>query len=58
MCTGLGIPEEAIETSIGVFSAISIIRIDLMNRLKSFPTLINKDNEEYASIKAKLESEY
>ena len=26
VCTGLGVPEEAIETTIGVFSAVSIIR--------------------------------
>ena len=25
VCTGLGIPEEAIETTIGVFSAVSVL---------------------------------
>ena len=38
VCTGLGIPEEAIETTIGVFSAVSIIRNAFLKRIKTFPT--------------------
>ena len=33
VCTGLGIPEEAIETTVGVFSAVSIIRREFLNRI-------------------------
>lgn len=38
VCTGLGIPEEAIETTIGVFSAVSIIEKRFLKRIKTFPT--------------------
>ena len=33
VCTGLGVPEEVIETTIGVFSATSIIRKAFLNRI-------------------------
>jgi adenylosuccinate synthase len=33
VCTGLGVPEEAIETTIGVFSAVSTIRRAFLNRI-------------------------
>jgi len=33
VCTGLGVPEEAIETTIGVFSAVSIIRNAFLKRI-------------------------
>jgi adenylosuccinate synthase len=33
VCTGLGVPEEAIETTIGVFSAVSIIRNAFLQRI-------------------------
>lgn len=29
VCTGLGVPEEALETTVGVLSAVSAIRKDL-----------------------------
>jgi len=58
VCTGLGVPEEAIETTIGVFSAVSIIRNGFLKRIKDFPTHIHADDPAYASISAKLESEY
>jgi adenylosuccinate synthase len=50
VCTGLGIPEEAIETTIGVFSAVSIISKDFMNRIEDFPTHIPPNHEAYESI--------
>ena len=40
VCTGLGIPEEGIETTIGVFSAISIITKAFLARIQDFPTHI------------------
>ena len=40
VCTGLGVPEEAIETTIGVFSAVSVIQKEFLNRIKTFPTHI------------------
>jgi len=33
VCTGLGVPEEAIETTIGVMSVASIIRQAFLNRI-------------------------
>jgi adenylosuccinate synthase len=33
VCTGLGVPEEAIETTIGVMSTTSIIREAFLNRI-------------------------
>jgi len=33
VCTGLGVPEEAIETTIGVFSAISIVSKGFLERI-------------------------
>lgn len=58
VCTGLGVPEEAIETTIGVFSAVSVIQKEFLNRIKTFPTHIQKDEEAYESIKTRFESEY
>lgn len=58
VCTGLGVPEEAIETTIGVFSAVSVIQNEFLNRIKTFPTHIQKDEEAYESIKTRFESEY
>lgn len=40
VCTGLGVPEEAIETSIGVFSATNLMRQAFLNRIKASPTQI------------------
>jgi len=38
VCTGLGIPEEAIETTIGVFSAITVLDKAFLSKVKTFPT--------------------
>ena len=38
VCTGLGVPEEAIETTIGVVSATSIISKAFLNRIQTFPS--------------------
>ena len=40
VCTGLGIPEEAVETTIGVFSAMTLIDEAFHKRIHSFPTQI------------------
>ena len=58
VCTGLGIPEEAIETSIGVLSAISIINSSFLQRIPDFPTQIQKSDEAYESIMNRLHFEY
>ena len=58
VCTGLGVPEEAIETTIGVFSAVSIIENALVKRLEDFPTHIQPHEPAYAGIKARLVKEY
>jgi len=58
VCTGLGIPEAAIETTIGVFSAVSIIRNEFLKRIEDFPTLIKSDDASFEKIRARLENEY
>jgi len=58
VCSGLGVPEDAIETQIGVFSAISIIRKGFLKRIQDFPTHIKEDDPAYESIRSRLQSEY
>lgn len=58
VCTGLGIPEEAIETTVGVFSAVSIVRSEFLRRIKEFPTRIRQDDPAYESIAERFESGY
>lgn len=58
VCTGLGVPEEAIETTIGVFSAVSIIRNAFLKRIQDFPTHVRPGDPAYESIKSRLETEY
>jgi adenylosuccinate synthase len=58
VCTGLGVPEEAIETTIGVFSAVSIISRDFMRRIEDFPTHISSKDDAYESIQRRLETQY
>lgn len=38
VCTGLGVPEEAIETTIGVVSAVSLIKRAFLNHIRTFPS--------------------
>jgi adenylosuccinate synthase len=38
VCTGLGVPEEAIETTIGVMSAMTIIDRAFLGHIKNFPS--------------------
>ncbi len=40
VCTGLGVPEEVIETTIGVFSAITVLDKAFLSNVKTFPTRI------------------
>ena len=50
VCIGLGVPEEAIETTIGVISAVSVLKRAFLNRIEHFPTQIEdtgKENEPY-----------
>ena len=60
VCTGLGVPEEVIETTIGVFSAVSAIRKDLFvaERLREFPNRIRQNDPEYESINKRFTNEY
>lgn len=57
VCTGLGVPEEVIETSIGAFSAISVIDRSIYNRIKYLPTEIDDEGTKQ-SIAQKLEASY
>ena len=54
VCTGLGIPEEAIETTLGVFSAISVLDKAFLQYSKTFPTKI----DENSSITQALDERY
>lgn len=38
VCTGLGVPEEFIETTIGVMSCVSAVKKDLFAAQQGFPT--------------------
>lgn len=60
VCTGLGVPEEAIETTIGVFSATAIIRKAFLNRIQSFPTQISEKDESaiYQNITKNFKEKY
>lgn len=52
VCTGLGVPEEAIETTIGVLSAASLIQKAFLHHVKTFPSQVHKesDPEAYESL--------
>jgi len=60
VCTGLGVPEEAIETTIGVISATSLMRRSLMNRIQTFPSQVRKadDPQAHESLKKLLTERY
>ena len=50
VCTGLGVPDEAIETEIGVMSAITILRKSFLKHINHFPTQISADDDSYECI--------
>lgn len=58
VCTGLGVPEEAIETTIGVFSAVSVLEKAFLQRISAFPTMVKQDDSDYKSIENKLNDRY
>ena len=60
VCTGLGVPEEAIETTIGVLSVTSLMRRAFLNRIQTFPSQVRKadDPEAHESIKRILTERY
>eukprot|EP00347_Sterkiella_histriomuscorum_P010095 403338695 len=58
VCTGLGVPEEAIETTIGVMSVASIIRQSFLNRILTFPSSVPPEDPAYESMKRKLSQDY
>ena len=60
VCTGLGIPEEAVETTIGVFSAMTLIDEAFHKRIHSFPTQILSTEypEIHNQVRNKLHNKY
>ena len=48
VCTGLGVPEEALETTIGAFSAVTLLNDSFHKRIKQFPTEIFEDTDKAA----------
>jgi len=58
VATGLGIPEEAIETTIGVFSAISVLDKAFVSKINNFPTKINETSPEGTIIQKALDERY
>lgn len=48
VCTGLGVPEEVIETTIGVVSAVSLIKSAFLNHIKTFPSKVDKEKDPIA----------
>lgn len=58
VCTGLGVPDEAIETEIGVMSAVTLLKKSFLKHINCFPTLVEECDPSHASIWSKLESRY
>ena len=60
VCTGLGIPEEAVETTIGVFSAMTLMNKTFHKRIHSFPTqILSEENPKVHSlVNDKLKDKY
>jgi len=40
VCTGLGVPEEVVETTIGAFSVITVLDKAFLSQVEKFPTRI------------------
>jgi len=55
VCIGLGVPNEVIETEIGVMSAVTILKKSFLKQINCFPTHIQEDQPEYKLIQEKLE---
>ena len=51
VCIGLGVPNEVIETEIGVMSAVTILKKSFLKQINCFPTHIQEDQPEYKSWK-------
>ena len=58
VCTGLGVPDEAIETEIGVMSAVTLLKRSFLKHIKNFPTQVEKDEASYSVMKKRLEERY
>ena len=58
VCTGLGVPEDAIETVLGVFFAVSIIIDSFLKRICEFPTRITSNYPAYDCIRERFKEEY
>lgn len=58
VCSGLGVPEEAVETTIGVISSLTLIRQAFLNRVRTFPTQIKEGDPEYEGFKKNLAEKY
>ena len=60
VCTGLGVPEESLETTIGALSAVTLLNNSFHKRIKQFPTEIFEDTDKAAfdSIQEKLRTRY
>lgn len=60
VCTGLGVPEEAIETTIGVLSAASLIQKAFLHHVKTFPSQVHQESDPVAhdSLHKHLTSKY
>lgn len=58
VCAGLGVPEEAVETTIGVVASLTLIKRAFLNRVKTFPTQIQKEDPAYEIIKKNIEAKY
>ena len=58
VCTGLGVPDEAIETEIGVMSAMTILKRSFLSHINCFPTLVEPTSSAYESVQTKLEQNY
>jgi adenylosuccinate synthase len=60
VCSGLGIPDEVIETEVGVMSSVLLVKKEFLNRVSHFPTQIDPETDPvaYKSIMDKLKTRY
>jgi adenylosuccinate synthase len=58
VCTGLGVPEECIETTIGVMSAMTIIDRAFLSHIKNFPSQVLETELCHSRLSQKVTNDY
>jgi len=58
VCTGLGVPEESVETTIGVISALTFLNRAFLSHISHFPSQMDKEDPAYAKVSSGLDERY